>query len=313
MAYQDAELDPILGELLSVVSGEEILGTLTEMFGTLSATAFAHERINSEAITMVGTLDGSVQTVMYIDAYAAMYGFLTAEVSSSELKSVVLCPDVEVNFETSKIDVDGCILGETSNIIRAVDDTYPIQVKLGRNGNYSTTGITFKMSTQIAGEIVYTSTGTVLNADEGLVEFQFASGAIGTAGSGEYDIQGDDGYIYTYTKGAFVLLSESELTSGYHDITKYRGDNYPLQVKLGKDDNYNITGMTFEMSTRIAEGTTYISTGNIIDANKGLVSFPFVSGAVDTAGSGVYSIRGNNGYIFTYTRRNFVLLDDLTP
>ncbi len=313
MAYQDAALEPVVGELLSVSNGEEILGTLTEMFGTLGATAFAQERINSEAITMVGTLDGSIQTIMYIDAYAAMYGFLTAEASCSELKSIVLCPDIEVDFIPETINVDGCTIAQTTKLTRVVDDTYPLQVTLGKNGDYRTDGITFKMSTQIADGTIYTSIGTVVNADEGIVEFAFDVAAISTAGSGIFDIQGDNGYIYTYIKGKFIILSALETTDDKHDLSRYTGDNYPLKVKLGKNGNYNVTGVTFEMSTQIEEGTTYTSTGTILDAEKGLVEFPFVTASVATAGSGVYSITGDNGFIYTYFRGKFTLIDDLTP
>jgi hypothetical protein len=64
------------------------------------------------------------------------------------------------------------------------------------------------MSTKIGDGQIYTTIGTILNAQKGIVEFSFQPAAVDMPGEGTYDIQGEDSYIYTYDKGKFTLLDD---------------------------------------------------------------------------------------------------------
>ena len=97
------------------------------------------------------------------------------------------------------------------------------------------------------------------------------------------------------------------------ELKRYRGDTYPVNSTLSKNGNKNTTGITFQMSTQIADGTIYTVDGTITDAVNGIVDFPLTTAAVATAGVGVYDIEGNDGtYIYTYEKGVFTLLDDVT-
>ena len=224
MAFQDSNAS-MLGSLGAIVAGAVILnatviatgslssnadgmsedGTKVRANGTLTGTASA-VLIQNFSVDMVGTLSSTNQTVMYNDAYVSMYGFLSASVSPAV--SIVLCADITVDMEILEVEINGCKIGESMEIKRYRGDTYPLRAKLGRNGNFDTTGITFKMSTKIADGTIHTSTGVIKDALNGIVEFGFDVAAVATAGSGVYDIQGQDGYIYTYDKGPFILLED---------------------------------------------------------------------------------------------------------
>ena len=202
----DAALDIVDGILTSSGDGEEILYRLTELKGTLTAEANASQFFNTGPVEMLGSLTVETATVMYIDAYVAMYGFLSADMGSVALKT--FCPDIYVNMEIQTIESSGCTIGDSVDIQRYRGDTYPLRATLGRNGDFSTSGITFTMSTKIDNQQVHSVTGTIIDAETGIVEFAFSADAVAIAGEGVYDIQGDDGYIYTYDKGKFELLAD---------------------------------------------------------------------------------------------------------
>ena len=204
MAFQDSDAS-MLGSLGAIANGSSEDGTKVRASGTLTGTASASS-IQNVSVSMVGTLSSTNQTVMYNDAYVSMYGFLKSSVSPSV--NIMICSDITVDMKILELEIDGCKIGESMEIKRYRGDTYPLRAKLGRNGNFSTTGITFKMSTKIADGTIHTSTGVVKDAVNGIVEFPFDVSAVALAGSGVYDIQGQDGYIYTYDKGPFILLED---------------------------------------------------------------------------------------------------------
>lgn len=97
------------------------------------------------------------------------------------------------------------------------------------------------------------------------------------------------------------------------ELTRYRGDTYPVSTTLSKNGSTDVTGSTFKMSTQINDGTIYTVDGVIENALMGLVSFPLDTNATSVSGVGVYDIQGNDGtYIYTYDKGVFTLLDDVT-
>lgn len=96
------------------------------------------------------------------------------------------------------------------------------------------------------------------------------------------------------------------------DITRYRGDTYPLETVLGRNGNTDATGITFKMSVQIDNGTIYTSTGTIVDTKNGIVKFEWPAGSIDAAGEGIYDIQGEDSYIYTYVKGKITILDDLT-
>jgi len=210
MAYHDGEASAT-GSLDAVVDAQEIDGQTVELNGKLKAFARAGVYQNVTIPVLYGTLDVSTETVMYKDSYVIMYGFLSSEIGASVFVGTT-CVNFDVDMEIQTIEVNGCGTGEDMeeiNIIRHRGDDYPITAKLGRNGNFDTTGIEFKMSTKI-GETgtVYTSTGIIQDAEKGIVSFPFSAEAVATVGEGIYDIQGVDAYTYTYQSGMFALMQD---------------------------------------------------------------------------------------------------------
>ena len=68
-------------------------------------------------------------------------------------------------------------------------------------------------------------------------------------------------------------IISSGCTTGDSDmIQRYRGDDYPIQATLGRNGNFDISGMSFIMSSQIGSGTIYAATGTIIDATIGIAS-----------------------------------------
>ena len=203
---QDGIIGILNGILDSDSDADQTEYRFTELRGELTAIANGSQLQNAALTELLGTLSSTSATIMYIDAYVAMYGFLTADTGNIALKT--FCPDIYVNMEIQTIESSGCTIGDSVDIIRYRGDTYPLVATLGRNGDFSTTGITFTMSTKIDGQQVYSVTGSVIDAENGIVEFAFGADAVAIAGEGVYDIQGDDGYIYTYDKGVFELLED---------------------------------------------------------------------------------------------------------
>lgn len=96
------------------------------------------------------------------------------------------------------------------------------------------------------------------------------------------------------------------------DIIRYRGDTYPIVATLGRNGNFDVTGITFTMSVKIGDGQTYSVSGVVANAAAGLVEFYLPEEAVAIPGEGVYDIQGYDAYIYTYDKGKFILLDDVT-
>ena len=205
MAYQDASAD-LNGYLDSTVNGEEIPGSLIELHGTLSSVVTADKYIGTGHINFDGTLSSTIQTIMYKDAYASMYGFLTADIANAN--SFSFCADIVADMVTQEITVNDCKIGHNMELERYRGDTYPVKATLSRNGNFDATGITFKMSVKIGESAVETIDGNILDTANGVVEFILPTTITDVTGSGVFDIQGDDGYIYTYTKGTINIIQD---------------------------------------------------------------------------------------------------------
>jgi len=206
MAYQDGDAS-LLGSLNATVDGEEIDGLLIEMYGTLGSTVRGSVFENQVSIQLTGTLGSQVNDVeVLVNSYVAMYGFLMSHIEAKAAMAV--CPDLYIDMEILELESSGCEIGDSMDITRYRGDTYPLTATLGRNGNFNVTGMTFTISTQINNGAIYSSVGTILDATNGIVRFEFDPAAVNTAGEGIYDIQGDDGYIYTYDKGKFILLDD---------------------------------------------------------------------------------------------------------
>jgi len=207
MANQDSGLIQVLGSGNVSISVGQVGSTFVSMSGIGSMNVSTKLDVASGRIQMSGILSVSESNQNLVNSYVTMYGFLTANIN---LYSSVYCSDLPVDFEIQMIESFGCsIKGESVELKRYRGDTYPVATTLSKNGSKDTTGITFKMSTQIENEIVYTVDGIVENASNGIVNFPLDINAVTTAGSGVYDIQGNDGtYIYTYEKGVFTLLED---------------------------------------------------------------------------------------------------------
>ena len=176
--------------------------------GTLSAQVTGSiPAITIDPISLSGTLSGNIPGRLYLNAFVAMYGFLDGRIKSSNNS---ICFDLTANIDIQEILGVGCNLkGTMMSLTRYRGDTYPVLSRLSKNGNSNIAGYTFKMSTQINGEQIYTSIGTIRDSINGIVEFELENNAIKTAGSGVYDIEGNNGsYIYTFDKGIFTLLED---------------------------------------------------------------------------------------------------------
>lgn len=196
------------GSLSSTVSGKQTGPNYVHMFGTLSAEVNPEIVYNLGTITMSGTADISVAPQVLVNSYVSMYGFLTATVNP---KIYAPCFELITDFNTQVIESVGCSTNKGSSVAlkRYRGDTYPVAAILSKNGDTDITGFVVKLSTQITGQALYTSTGIITNGPLGYVEFDLDPLAIATAGTGVYDIQVDDGtYIYTYEKGEFELLDD---------------------------------------------------------------------------------------------------------
>jgi len=164
---------------------------------------------NAGVVSFVGELiteDLSAQNL--VNAYSSMFGFLSSNIVNAH--ALVYCADLTINMIVQEIDSSVCrIKGASVELKRFRGDTYPVQTVLGRNGNTNIEGHTFKLSSRLNNKILYTSVGTIIDGVNGRVEFVLEVDAVGEAGSGVYDIEGNDGtYVYTYEKGVFTIVDD---------------------------------------------------------------------------------------------------------
>ena len=88
-------------------------------------------------------------------------------------------------------------------------DTYPIEATLTRDGTWSLSGSTVKMSFEFDDAITHTFTGTITDYGTKTVEFVPTAAAVASARHGMFDIQVDDGtYIATHIRGTVRILED---------------------------------------------------------------------------------------------------------
>ncbi len=206
MAIQDSGYIASNGVLTSLVSGRDASSTYVHMIGTGSVVVRPANEANSGKIVMSGSLGTSVvEQVLVTGSVLPILGELTASVVT-----VTRCSDLVLDMDLGFIYSDKCdTKGNSMELKRYRGDTYPVTCNLSQNGNTDITGQTFKMSMQIDAGTIYTVDGTVINAPMGMVTFVPNILAIQQAGSGYYDVQGNDGtYIYTYEKGILTILDD---------------------------------------------------------------------------------------------------------
>lgn len=180
---------------------------LIDMSASLSSEVSYNIPIVSELLDFSGSLTSTVLPSEYLNSYVAFYGFGSLGLVEQGVGTV--CSDLTINMTIQELISTGCSIGDSDMITRYRGDTYPIRTTLSRNGDYDISGHTFQMSTQIKNKTLYTASGTIIDANNGIVEFTFPAGSIDVAGTGVYDIEGNDGtYVYTYDKGVFELLDD---------------------------------------------------------------------------------------------------------
>lgn len=173
--------------------------------GSGDMTVTVHPYINVAVGDFSGSLTSVISSGIYHNTFASVYGVLT-----STINATVQCWDVVNNMEPQKIISAFCKnKGESVAIQRYKGDSYPVTAKLSKDGNYNISGFTVRMSTQIGSGTVYTSTASITDAVNGEVEFILDPAAVGTSGTGTYDIEVNDGtYVYTYEKGTFTIVDD---------------------------------------------------------------------------------------------------------
>ncbi len=88
-------------------------------------------------------------------------------------------------------------------------DTYPIEATLSRDGDWTLTGSTVKLTFIFDDEVVHSFTGTILDEDTKSVEFEPTASAVDTVRQGRFDIQVDDGvYVATHIEGVIDIIQD---------------------------------------------------------------------------------------------------------
>ena len=88
-------------------------------------------------------------------------------------------------------------------------DSFPIEVTLTRDGAWSLSGSTVKMSMVFSDTTVHTATGTITDFSNKVVEFVPVIAAVATARQGTFDVQVDDGTsIITHMRGTVRVLQD---------------------------------------------------------------------------------------------------------
>ncbi len=96
-------------------------------------------------------------------------------------------------------------------------------------------------------------------------------------------------------------------------ITRFRGDTYPLIVTL-KENGTAVDLTTATVKMTIGLQTPVTISAAITDAAGGVAQFDFDDASVGTAGRFSYDIQvEDGGYITTYVKDIFDLVEDVTP
>lgn len=88
-------------------------------------------------------------------------------------------------------------------------DTRPIEATLSRDGDWTLIGSTIKMTFIFDDDVVHTMTGTLMDDDTKLVQFEPISAAVATIRQGVFDISVDDGtYLATHIDGIVMIKQD---------------------------------------------------------------------------------------------------------
>ena len=207
MAYIDVTGLELDNELDFIVTNK--LGTyITKDSGSIQAdmqldmTAYGHIPHVSESISIDMDMDMSVTSKLIAGSgHATMFMTLGMHIAGA----YAYCADYVVDFEPQMITIDTCEEEQTVEIERYKNDTYPLEISFSREGNHSTDGLTFTMYTQLDGDTLYTSTGTIIDTYNGIVIFNFDADAVNEAGSGVYEIKVSGTDVATYAHGIFII------------------------------------------------------------------------------------------------------------
>ena len=131
----------------------------------------------------------------------AMFGTLTASI----VKPVPYCNDMRIDFQPQSITIDTCKEESTVDIERYKNDTYPLEIVFSRDGNSDISGLIFTLYTQLDGDTLYSSTGSIFDSTHGIVLFTFDPLAIDASGTGVYEIKVSGSDIATYAHGVFTI------------------------------------------------------------------------------------------------------------
>ena len=195
------------GRLSSTITLGNYINASIIMAGSLDGTIVGQNLFNAEPISISGEgfVIASSQNLINLSVF--IEGTLDAHFNAI---SCVTCRDVYVDFEGETIYSKGCTGMANMNqpLTRHRGDTYPIDAVLAVKGNYDISAFTsIIMSTKI-GTTIYAIPATILDASQGLVEFPISDLAVIKSGIGVYDIQGDNGKIYTFQSGTFTLVDD---------------------------------------------------------------------------------------------------------
>lgn len=97
-------------------------------------------------------------------------------------------------------------------------------------------------------------------------------------------------------------------------IIRYRGDNYPIEAKLTRNEAWSLSGSTVEITVVFDDGVNHTVTGEIIDETNKIVSFIPTSAIINTVRDGTYDIQVDDGnYIYTHLSGEINIISDTTP
>ena len=98
-----------------------------------------------------------------------------------------------------------------------------------------------------------------------------------------------------------------------NSIKRFRGDTYPLIVTL-KENGAAVDLSTATVKMTIGLDVPVTITASITDATGGVAQFDFTQDHVGAAGRFSYDIQvEDGGYITTYVKDIFELVEDVTP
>lgn len=97
-------------------------------------------------------------------------------------------------------------------------------------------------------------------------------------------------------------------------IERKRGDTYPIEAILTRDDEWVLTGSEIKMTMKFDDDVEHTFNGTVLSEEEKRVSFTPTSVAVDTVRKGVYDIQVDDGFfIATHVKDVVNIIEDVTP